>query len=197
MMSKVAKFDREEVIQKATNLYWGKGYHGTSMRNLQTAIDLRPGSIYATFGSKDNLFKESIQYYAGKTGELLDACLSESDTPLTGLKLFIRKLVIENLDGKPSCMCMIVKSISELTDADNKELLDEAKMLLANVEHKFSEIIDEAIEQGEINADKDSKQLASYLQVQIIGLRTYARVNNNIETINTFVDEIFVGSPFH
>ena len=196
-MSKVAKFDREEVIQKATNLYWGKGYHGTSMRNLQTAIDLRPGSIYATFGSKDNLFKESIQYYANKTGEVLETCLDETSSPLEGLKLFIRKLVIENLEGKPSCMCMIVKSISELTDADNKELLDEAKLLLANVENKFAEIITEAIELGEINSDKDAKELASYVQIQIIGLRTYARVNSNINTINKFVNEIFIGSPFH
>ena len=196
-MSKVAKFNREEVIDKATNLYWSKGYHGTSMRNLQTAIDLRPGSIYATFGSKDNLFKESINYYADQTGELLQTCLAQSESPLTGLKLFIRKLVIDNLDGKPSCMCMIVKSISELTETDNKELLDEAKRLLANVENKFSEIITEAMGQGEIDSDKDASELASYIQVQIIGLRTYARVNNNKETINKFVDEIFIGSPFH
>ncbi|MEL0659263.1 TetR/AcrR family transcriptional regulator [Psychromonas arctica] len=196
-MSKVAKFNREEVIDKATNLYWNKGYHGTSMRNLQTAIDLRPGSIYATFGSKDNLFKESINYYADQTGELLQTCLAQSESPLTGLKLFIRKLVIDNLDGKPSCMCMIVKSISELTETDNKELLDEAKRLLANVENKFSEIITEAMGQGEIDSDKDASELASYIQVQIIGLRTYARVNSNKETINKFVDEIFIGSPFH
>lgn len=196
-MSKVAKFNREEVIDKATNLYWSKGYHGTSMRNLQTAIDLRPGSIYATFGSKDNLFKESINYYAAQTGELLEICLAQSATPLTGLKLFIRNLVIDNLDGKPSCMCMIVKSISELTETDNKELLDEAKRLLANVENKFSEIITEAMAQGEIDSDKDASELASYIQVQIIGLRTYARVNNNEETINKFIDEIFIGSPFY
>ncbi|WOD06891.1 hypothetical protein [Marinomonas sp. GJ51-6] len=41
-MSKKAKFDRQQVIENATNLYWEKGYHATSMRNLQDAIDLRP-----------------------------------------------------------------------------------------------------------------------------------------------------------
>ena len=67
-MSKNAKFDRTEVVEKATNLYWEKGYHGTSMRDLQTTVDLRPGSIYAAFGSKDNLFKEAINHYALSTG---------------------------------------------------------------------------------------------------------------------------------
>lgn len=196
-MSKVAKFNREEVIEKATNLYWRKGYHGTSMRNLQTAIDLRPGSIYATFGNKDNLFKESINYYANQTGILLQGCLTQSPSALTGLKLFIRKLIIDNLDGQPSCMCMIVKSISELTEVDNKELLDEAKKLLANVENKFADIIAEAMVQGEVDSNKSATELASYIQVQIIGLRTYARVNNNEEMINKFIDEIFIGSPFN
>ena len=64
-MSTKAKFDRDEVIEKAKNLYWQKGYHATSMRNLQDVIDMRPGSIYAAFGSKDNLFKEVIHESCG------------------------------------------------------------------------------------------------------------------------------------
>lgn len=196
VMSKTAKFNREDVIQKATNLYWSKGYHGTSMRNLQTVIDLRPGSIYATFGSKDNLFKEAIHYYANKTGELLQDCLTESTSPLAGLKLFVHKLIIGNLDGSPSCMCMIVKSISELTESDNKVLFDEAKSILINVESKFTDIINQAIEQKEIDENKDAMELASYLQVQIMGLRTYASVNNNQLMLEKFIDNIFVGAPF-
>lgn len=196
-MSKTAKFNREDVIEKATNLYWEKGYHGTSMRNLQTAIDLRPGSIYATFGSKDNLFKEAIHHYAAKTGHLLQDCLDQSATPLTGLKLFIKKLIMDNLDGKPSCMCMIVKSLSELTEGDNKELLDEVRNILLNIEIKFAGIITQAINEGELDKSKDAMELASYLQVQIIGLRTYARLNNNKTIVNKFIDQIFVGTPFN
>ena len=63
-MSKSAKFNREDIIQKAANLYWEKGFHATSMRNLQEVIDMRPGSIYASFGSKEGLFKEALQHYA-------------------------------------------------------------------------------------------------------------------------------------
>jgi len=196
-MSKTAKFNREDVIEKATNLYWEKGYHGTSMRNLQTAIDLRPGSIYATFGSKDNLFKEAIYHYAATTGDLLQDCLDQSATPLTGLKLFIKKLIVDNLDGKPSCMCMIVKSLCELTESDNKELLDEVKNILANIESRLAGIITEAIDADELDKNKDAIELASYLQIQIIGLRTYASVNNNKEMVNKFIDDIFVGAPFH
>jgi len=196
-MSKNAKFDRAEVVEKATNLYWEKGYHGTSMRDLQATVDLRPGSIYAAFGSKDNLFKEAINHYANSTGKLLQTCLEESNSPLAGLKLFIRKITIDNRDNAPSDMCMIVKSISELTDNDNKELLDEAKALLNSVEVKFAEVIAEAIHSGEVDSTKNPMELARYMQVQIIGLRTYSRVNDDKTIINKFIDDIFVGAPFH
>ena len=196
-MSKNAKFDRAEVVEKATNLYWKKGYHGTSMRDLQATVDLRPGSIYATFGSKDNLFKEAINHYANSTSKLMQICLEESGSPLAGLKLFIRKVTIENRENAPSDMCMIVKSISELTANDNKELLDEAKALLNGVELKFAEIITQAMQLGEIDSMKNPMELARYMQVQIIGLRTYSRVNDDKTIINKFIDDIFIGAPFH
>jgi len=196
-MSKNAKFDRAEVVEKATNLYWEKGYHGTSMRDLQATVDLRPGSIYAAFGSKDNLFKEAINHYANSTGQLLQLCLDETNSPLAGLKLFIRKITIENRENAPSDMCMIVKSISELTENDNKELLDVAKMLMNDVESRFAEIIEEAMQSGEINSSKNAMDLARYMQVQIIGLRTYSRVNDDQTIIEHFIDDIFTGAPFH
>ena len=196
-MSKNAKFDRAEVVDKACNLYWEKGYHGTSMRNLQSAIDMRPGSIYAAFGSKDNLFIESLNYYAINTGKLLQLCLDESDSPILGLKLFISKIIIPNETAMPSDLCMIVKSISELTDADNKELLDIAKSHLGKVENKIASIIQMAIDQGDIDKHKDAPELARYIQVQIIGLRTYKCINDDAEAINKFINDIFIGSPFY
>jgi AcrR family transcriptional regulator len=196
-MSKNAKFDRAEVVDKATNLYWEKGYHGTSMRDLQSTVDLRPGSIYAAFGSKDNLFKEAMNHYADSSGRLLESCLNESNSPLTGLKSFIRKITVGSKETAPSDMCMIVKSISELTETDNKELLNEAKSLLNSVEIKFADIISQAINLGEIETSKDTLELARYLQIQIIGLRTYSRVNDDKEIIEKFIDEIFIGAPFH
>lgn len=196
-MSKNAKFDRTEVIEKATNLYWEKGYHGTSMRDLQATVDLRPGSIYAAFGSKDNLFKEAINHYANSSGQLLQLCLEQTDSPLAGLKLFIKKITIESREHAPSDMCMIVKSISELTDTDNKELLDEAKGLMNNVEVKFAEIIAQAINLNEIHSTKNVMELARYIQVQVIGLRTYSRVNEDTQIIEKFIDDIFIGAPFH
>lgn len=190
-MSKHAKFDRDEVIEKAKNLYWQKGYHATSMRNLQDVVDMRPGSIYAAFGSKDNLFKEALKRYAEESSEQLALCIADAPTVLAGLKQFIRNATISNKDSMPSGMCMIVKTVGELTQGDSPELLASATSILEGVENAFVQIFQQAIERGEISAAKDPMTLARYLQVQIIGLRTYSQITSNTDVIEKLIDELF------
>lgn len=195
-MSKHAKFDRDEVIEKAKNLYWQKGYHATSMRNLQDVVDMRPGSIYAAFGSKDNLFKEALKRYAEESSEQLALCIADAPTVLAGLKQFIRNATIYSNDSIPSGMCMIVKTVGELTQGDSPELLASATSILESVENAFVHIFQQAIERGEISATKDPMTLARYLQVQIIGLRTYSQIARNTDVSNTDVIEKLIDELF-
>ena len=193
-MSKLAKFNREDVIAKATNLYWEKGFHGTSMRNLQDVIDMRPGSIYASFGSKENLFKEAIQHYSAQGRKNLQACLTEQTSPLGALKLFIKTAIIDNRTTAPSGMCMLVKTIGELTDEQN-ELLTEAKHQLSVMENEFAKVMQMAISAGELDPAKDPTQLAKYYQVQLIGLRTYARANADDAATEILLNDMFDTGP--
>ncbi|OES24284.1 TetR/AcrR family transcriptional regulator [Alteromonas macleodii] len=148
-----AKHDRQDAIQKATDLFWEKGFHATSMRNIQQAMDMRPGSIYASFGSKEGLFQESLQHYADSSKARLKACVQEASSPLEGLKLFIRDAVVGCRDKAPSGICMLVKTISELT-GENEDLLEQAKGLFKEMEQAFMEVLIEAQEQGEIDSSK-------------------------------------------
>ncbi len=190
-MSKQARFNRDEVIEKAKNLYWEKGYHATSMRNLQDVVDMRPGSIYAAFGSKDNLFKEALNRYAETSAENLADSMAQETTVLGGLKRFLRNVIICNKGTTPSGMCMIVKSVAELTQNDSPDLLAQAKGILQTIEASFTNIFQQAINNGEINTQKSPAELARYFQIQLIGLRTYAQVTNDINAVEKFIDDIF------
>lgn len=192
-MSKHAKFNRDDVINKAKNLYWEKGYHATSMRNLQDVVDMRPGSIYAAFGSKDNLFKEALNCYAQESADLLVNCMAQEKTTLAGLKQFIRHLTICNKATAPSGICMVVKSIAELTQRDSPDLLANAMSMFGNIEASFAHIFQQAIDNGEISAEKNPVELARYFQVQLIGLRTYAQVTHDMDVIEKLIDGIFEG----
>ncbi len=185
-----AKHDRQDAIHRATDLFWEKGFHATSMRNIQQAIDMRPGSIYASFGSKEGLFKETLQHYADVSLVRLNGCVDASATPLDGLKLFFTEVVIGCRASAPSGMCMLVKTIAELTN-DNADLLAEAKRLLRNVEAAFAALLVQAQERGQLECSKAPERLARHLQVQLMGLRVYARANEGEEQIEQLIDDAF------
>ena len=191
MMSAHAKFDRDEVIEKAKNLYWEKGYHATSMRNLQDVVDMRPGSIYAAFGNKDSLFKEALNRYAEQGATNLANSIAQEKTKLEGLKRFIHSVTVCNKSTSPSGMCMIVKTVSELTKNDSPDLLDHATNILENVEASFVKVFQQAIDNGEIDASKDATELGRYFQIQMMGLRTYAQVTDDKQAVEQYIDRMF------
>ena len=194
-MAKTARFDRQDVVDRATNLYWEKGFHATSMRNLQDVIDMRPGSIYATFGSKEGLFKETLARYTELGILNLNRFRSETESPIKALENFVKRAVVESKQSAPNGMCMLAKTVAELTD-EHSELLAEAKKSLKIMEGEFAKLIAESQELGEISKEREPTQLARHVQVQIAGLRTYAKTCDDIDLLNSMVEDVFKYHPF-
>lgn len=194
-MAKTAKFNRDDVVNKATNLYWQKGFHATSMRNLQDEIDLRPGSIYAAFGSKGGLFKEALRNYTDMGLEQLQAFREECPSPLSTLKSFVKAQVIQTQDSAPNGMCMLAKTMGELTSED-QDLIDYTRDCLFEISAAFVLLIKEAKECGELGPDKDPQALAHHVQIQIAGLRTFAKINKDPGLLNDKIEEMFAHYPF-
>lgn len=195
-MAKTAKFDRQDVINLATNLYWKKGFHATSMRNLQDEIDMRPGSIYAAFGNKDGLFKEALRHYTDMGIAQMANYRITHDSPIDALKAFVKYQVIECKKVAPNGLCMLTKTINELT-SENQELIDLTKACLSEVAQEFANLIKQAQIAGEISSTKSALELANLLQVQIAGLRTYAKINIDNEKLDQMIEEFFSHYPFN
>ena len=194
-MAKATKYDRQDVIDKATNLYWKKGFHATSMRNLQDEIDMRPGSIYAAFGNKDGLFKEALRNYTDMALSQLQQARDKHNSVIGALKGFIKIQIIDSQDNAPNGMCMLTKTISELTE-DNQELIDTTKIHLGEISHGFVLLIKEAQTLGEIDKSKNPDDLAIHIQIQIAGLRTFAKISNDKKILNNKIEDIFTHYPF-
>ncbi|MGB3385899.1 MAG: TetR/AcrR family transcriptional regulator [Marinomonas sp.] len=194
-MRKNAKFDRDQVVNKATDLYWEKGFHATSMRNLQDVIDMRPGSIYATFGSKEGLFKEALKCYTQQGIAALHAFRRETSSPISALQSFVKMLVIDSQTKAPNGMCMLAKTVAELTE-DNAELLEEAKNSLKQIETEFALLIADAQALGEVKQNQTPRELARYIQIQISGLRVYAKTYGQEAPLDQMIEDMFTQYPF-
>jgi AcrR family transcriptional regulator len=50
-------FDRTAAVQQAMELFWDRGYEGTTFDDLAGAMKLSPSSFYHEFGSKELLIR--------------------------------------------------------------------------------------------------------------------------------------------
>jgi TetR/AcrR family transcriptional repressor of nem operon len=54
-MGRPAKFDTDEAVERAMNVFWEHGYAGTTPQMLVTELGIGKGSLYHSFESKQNL----------------------------------------------------------------------------------------------------------------------------------------------
>src|SRR6476620_2278655 len=48
---------------RALEVFWSKGYEGTSLTDLTDAMGINRPSMYAAFGNKEELFKKALDLY--------------------------------------------------------------------------------------------------------------------------------------
>ena len=63
------------------------------IQDLEAALQMKPGSIYAAFKSKEGLYLEALAYYGESFEQRLGAVAEVSDTPLKTLANFMRSQV--------------------------------------------------------------------------------------------------------
>jgi TetR/AcrR family transcriptional repressor of nem operon len=169
-MPRRPNYDRDDLINRARDLFWQRGWAGTSLKDLEASLKMKPGSFYAAFGSKDALFELALQKYATDGTERLLA-LAKEFGPLNALQRF-PKIVIGNYDA-PAKACMLSKTLLEL-QAHRHPLAQKANQHLLKMEQLFAQLFEQAQTAGDIGAVHDPHSLARKYQSDVLGLRISA-----------------------
>ncbi|MFU8865615.1 MAG: TetR/AcrR family transcriptional regulator [Rhodobacterales bacterium] len=188
-MGRTSKYERDVVLKTAMDLFWSRGYRSTSLKDLEQALDMRPGSIYAAFGSKEALFRIALQKYFTIGQDLLAETLRDAPSPIAGLAAYVRILSDKMNGTAPSRACMLVKTLLETSD-DDRDLRDFVEAKMRQIETTFADCFREARDAGEIRPDSDPEQLAARLQASIFGLRAYAQRTDATERIEQLAEDI-------
>ena len=188
-MSRTTLYNRQEALDRAIKLFWHKGFHATSLKDIEQALDMRPGSIYAAFSNKDGLFQEALDHYAKASLTELERILAHHQSPLSGLAAFIRQLGGIRDKDLPSRACMLVKSLLEL-GAREQAALQKVEKLLAGMESRFAECFVEAQRLGELDAELDPLRLARRLQAEVMGLRAFAQRDVDSAAVRALAEDM-------
>jgi TetR/AcrR family transcriptional repressor for divergent bdcA len=78
-------FDREGGVAIAQALFHQRGYDAVSLSDLTDALDIKPPSFYAAYGSKAELFERAMLRYASENALPLDTLLAPERPPAEAL----------------------------------------------------------------------------------------------------------------
>ena len=172
-MARTATYDRDAALDAAMNLFWAKGYNATSLKDLEEALQMRPGSIYAAFRNKETLFKAALDRYAVRMAEDLRTLVDNAPSPLTALQAHLRGMAQLDPCDRPSTACMLVKTLLEVPRGT--ELRDVVTAHLDQVERMLSQALHRAKALGELPPDCDPERVARRIQTYIFGLKIQAQ----------------------
>ena len=159
-MARNVEFNEEEAIKKAMDVFWKKGYSGTTLRDLTDAMQINSSSLYNTIGDKQQLFVKCIRNYT--QGKMQDAVAysSKFKSPLKAITGFINESVNTILYSNNSCMAIKTTFEMATNDAEVKAILKEDN----DFTHDFLlKLFQKAIELKEIDGETDAETLTDFV----------------------------------
>ena len=168
-MARALEFDYDKAIDKATRIFWKKGYSETSLRDLLKAMGIGEGSFYNTLKSKKQLYLECLKHYNDTVGRRRATALFSPSSAKQGVRgLF--KTVLDDLDDpKTPRVCLIARSVSSDVLAEN-DLKKFVQADMAVFVGAFAERLSSAKRAGEFPAAFDPDVVAQVIGTYLQGL---------------------------
>lgn len=184
-MGRNLEFNKEETVQKAMNVFWEKGYNGTSMQDLVDAMQINRSSLYNTIGDKQQLFHECVGSYVEQLMEETREKVRKEKSPLQGLIKIIRDKsdwIVESDKG-----CLGIKTIFEVAQTDEtvRNLLCRNNTVYLEF---MTDLIQRAMEAGEMDDSEDAAMMAEYIMTSFTGWKQAFILNGNPIKIKKMAD---------
>ncbi|MBT2401009.1 TetR/AcrR family transcriptional regulator [Streptomyces sp. ISL-100] len=178
-MARTKEFDPDAALQAALELFWRCGYEATTMADLVEHLGIGRASIYATFGSKHELYLKALDRYADSRNPQLLGELSQPGPALPAVRAVMRRFAAEAAsDAERLTGCFVTNTAAELAPHDDSAARRVA-VSWENIETLLHSALVRAQAQGELPEDRDPRALARMLLVLMQGLRVVGKASSD------------------
>ena len=101
-------FDPDTALRQALDLFWERGYEGTSLNDLAQGMGIASASIYAYFGSKEDLFRKVMAHYGATSGEPPRRALREQPTARAAIHAMLQATADQITGPDTPHYCMLI-----------------------------------------------------------------------------------------
>jgi AcrR family transcriptional regulator len=161
-------FDVDLALDRALHVFWRKGYQGTSLSDLTTAMRINRPSLYAAFGNKETLFRKTLDRYSKGPTAFSDNALHARTARAVAERL-LRGTVDLLTDRRTPRGCLIVQSAlacGGAAESIRKELASRREAGEAALRRRFQR----AKRERDLPANADPADLARYITTVMHGM---------------------------
>lgn len=187
-MARPIEFDIDVALEKAMQQFWKDGFEASSIQKLLAAMGINRGSLYASFGDKETLYKRCLDLYEKQLQEHIDASLGTIEDPIAAIKAFF--IPTRKMSKMLSYGCFLANASSEMSHL-NPALAKGINKRLNQVETQLSQCVSQAQEQKLLRDDTSAADLASFLMSVRSGLCLRGRIGQRKNKLLGILDTAF------
>jgi TetR/AcrR family transcriptional regulator, transcriptional repressor for nem operon len=176
-MAGVKQFNRNEVLDRAMEVFWRYGYQATSIQDLVEATGVNRGSLYTTFGDKCGLFIAVLDHYSEHIARPTMAELSNPD-PRRAIEGMLESIVRRNCDPAWPSGCLDTNTALECPGAGD-DIGRKIAELVGQQEAAIYKVLRRAQNDGALDAKQDVRALARFFVGVAHGLNVVNKASRN------------------
>jgi AcrR family transcriptional regulator len=166
------EFDVDEALDRALRVFWCRGYEGATLPDLTKAMGINRPSLYAAFGSKEELFRKALNRYVEGPAAYVRQALHEPTARAVAERLLGGTIDLVT-DRRNPRGCFIVQgalACGETAESVRRELA--ARRMAGEV--ALRQRLERARADGDLPAEADAADLARYLVTVTRGMAVQA-----------------------
>jgi len=188
------RFDRETALIAAMRTFWAQGYEGTSIQDLVAAMGINKPSLYATFGCKEEVFREAVELYDRLEGRATTQSLAEAATAREAVEtmLLANARAYTETEGPRGCMIVLSSLLGAPENAGVRAFLAKNRL---DGEAALRVRLAEGVAQGDLAPSADLDRLAAFYTTVLEGLSIQARDGASAEKLRMIIDAAMLAWP--
>lgn len=186
-------FDNDEILEKALQVFWERGYEGASMAELTSTLGVNKPSLYAAFGNKEELFRQALSRYVSGPVAFIRMVMKQPTARKVAEQFLISSAEFLTSDQHPKG-CMIVQgalSCGEGAEIIKQQLIQYRK----HYEGMLIERFKMAQQEGDLSPELNPADLAKYLATLHQGMSVQAINGANQEELRGMVNVALLNWP--
>jgi len=186
-MPRSKAFETEEALDRATDLFWRRGYAATALDQLVRRTGASRYGLYATFGGKGDLFLAALERYSQTVMDPMLGPLEDAQASATEIRGFFDRVLDVMRRSSDRRGCLMCNTAFERGSLD-PDAATRVRRHFARVRRLLARALVNARRDGRLSHDVAVPTYADHLLGVAAGAFLLARSGMTTGVVERFVD---------